>query len=46
MKFDGKREMRIEYYDGLSFYARILFFMKVYYLDIKKEYFGEDDLYE
>jgi hypothetical protein len=45
-KLDGKREMRIEYYDGLSSHARIPLFTKAYYLDIKKEHLGEDDLHE
>ncbi|CEG01198.1 EGF-like, conserved site [Ostreococcus tauri] len=45
-KLDGKREMRIEYYDGLSSHARIPLFTKAFYLDIKKEHLGEDDLHE
>jgi len=45
-KLDGKREMRIEYYDGLSPHARIPLFTKAYYLDIKKEHLGEDELHE
>lgn len=43
---DNKREMRIEYYDGLSSHARIPLFTKAYYLDIRKEHLGEDDLHE
>ena len=45
-KLDGKREMRIEYYDGLSPHARIPLFTKAYHLDIKKEHLGEDDQHE
>jgi hypothetical protein len=45
-KIDGKREMRIEYYDGLSSHARIPLFTKAYHLDIKKEHLGEDSLHE